>query len=881
MRKRAVFLLALLFYLPLAVASGADRPNILILMAEDMSSRVGAFGDAVAKTPNLDGLATEGVRFPNTFTTAGVCSPSRAAHITGVHQISIGAQHMRSSSFKQADYLTVPPPEVKAYPELLRKAGYYTLTNHKIDYQFSTYGAGTGPFTIWDYEGEEPDWNGRAKGQPFFALINFGMTHESRMFKKNVKIQREKGWKQVTDPANVTVPPYYPDTPAIRTDIAQQYDNIHEMDRQVGLWLKRLEADGLADNTIVIWTTDHGDGLPRSKREIYDSGIKVPMILRWPEQLRPQGLEAGAVDSRLISFIDFGPSVLSWAGVEIPGFMQGQPLLADRDQARVYVYASKDRLDEMPFRERAVRDSQFKYLYNYRPGEPGGKPLAYREQLASMADLHKWFEAGKMNGEQAFWFQPRPQEELYDIVNDPHEVHNLADNSDYTEVLERMRHALAEWRVRVPDYSDEPELEMAQRFWPAGEQPVTEPPVIAVNNGLVEMDCPTEGASIGYRLAGGNWQVYSKRFEIPAGTNIEAKAVRYGWQESAVVFAGTDSLDLTPVALDHPGLSYEGVIYVEAGKDSVWFSRFEPALLELDKAQLGFNPAKAENAAGAVIAFRTGSPLIRLGFRVLEGLNRGSEFGVFADGGLLTSHRFGPEQQDLVFEIEHAGLEAVDWEISLPSFSNVEFYLLEIDASHGLEASPIPRRKTYAALGDSITHGTGQGSASHLSWPFLLSQQLGYELYNLAVGGSGVSVAAAQSLGGFEPVELVTILFGFNDWNGEGDTVEEFKNQYRQMLSEVRAAQPGATVICISPLVTRREVSKTSGLPIDGFRDAVRELALEWQLSDPRIHFIDGEDVSSFANLQPEGSKDVVHLTVEGAALLADALYPLVAELMP
>jgi lysophospholipase L1-like esterase len=234
----------------------------------------------------------------------------------------------------------------------------------------------------------------------------------------------------------------------------------------------------------------------------------------------------------------------------------------------------------------------------------------------------------------------------------------------------------------------------------------------------------------------------------------------------------------------------------------------------------------------------------------------------------------------LSFEFGNPGSDPVNWEVSLPSFAGVELTMLEIDKAQGLlDPGPGPRR-TYAALGDSITHGTGQGSASHLSWPFLLSRKLGFELYNLAVGGSGVSIAAAQALAGLDRIDVVTILFGYNDWNGEGDSVEAFASQYRQMLSEVRAVQPGAEVFCISPLVTRREQSKSTGLPIDAFRGAVQELALEWGSFDPKVHFIDGEAISSFENLQPAGSKDVVHLTVEGAAMLADSLFPVIeAEL--
>ena len=526
-----------------ATAQAAERPNILILMAEDLGARIGAFGDPVARTPRIDNLAAEGVRFPNVFTTAGVCAPSRAAHITGMHQISIGAQHMRSSSHPEGAYLAVPPPEVKAYPELLRRAGYYTLTNGKLDYQFSKYGAGSGPFTIWDYEGNDPDWNRRADGQPFFALINFSMTHESRMFPDNVEKQRERGWKKVTDPARVNVPPYYPDTPVIRRDIAQLYDNVHEMDRQVGRWLERLEADGLAEDTIVIWTTDHGDGLPRAKREIYDSGIKVPLVLRWPAGWRPAGVAAGSVDARLLSFIDFAPSVLRWAGVEAPDYLQGVPVLADTGMRRDYVFAAKDRLDEMLFRERAVRDGRFKYLVNYRPGEPGGKPLRYREQLPAMQELHRWFDSGRMSAQQAFWFEPRPSEEFYDLATDPHEVNNLANEPAYNDQLLRLRAALADWRERVPDLSDEPEAVMAERFWPGGEQPRTEAPRITVREGRVVIDSPTDGASLGFRFEGEDgWRIYTGPFEAPPGFLVEAKAVRYGWLESVVSSTSKDAV---------------------------------------------------------------------------------------------------------------------------------------------------------------------------------------------------------------------------------------------------------------------------------------------------------------------------------------------------
>jgi len=542
------FILAVLLAVPLVCIGAGNgsqnklnegvRPNILILMAEDMSSRVGAFGDPVATTPNIDRLAAAGVRFPNTFTNAGVCAPNRAAHITGMHQISMGGQHMRTRSFKPSSYRAVPPPQVKAYPELLRQAGYYTFTNHKLDYQFSNFGPGTGPFTIWDEEGEDVGWSQRAEGQPFYGLINFGVTHESQLFSKNIEKNLKKGVvAESTKTQDVTVPPYYPDTAIVRKAIAQQYDNITAMDRQVGEWLARLEADGLADNTIVIWTTDHGDGLPRAKREIYDSGIKVPLVVHWPENLRPRDVENGSVDGRLISFVDIAPSVLGWAGVAVPDFIQGRPTLAESDLQRQYVYASKDRLDEFPFRERAVRDQRYKYLYNHQAGKPGATHLAYRDQLDIMAELWDWFDNGRMSEQQAFWFKPRPQEELYDLELDPFEVNNLAGDPAHAGQLERMRGAFSAWQAQVADYSDQAEMEMALQFWPDGKQPVTSEPNIHNENNHVALVCDTEGASIGYRIGDGRWQVYSGPFKVVDGTEISAKAVRYGWQESPVVVA--------------------------------------------------------------------------------------------------------------------------------------------------------------------------------------------------------------------------------------------------------------------------------------------------------------------------------------------------------
>jgi arylsulfatase A-like enzyme len=529
-----------------AMAAIQARPNILLLMAEDMSSRVGAFGDPVAVTPNIDALAGQGVRYTHTFTTAGVCAPSRAAHILGMHQISTGTQHMRSSA---GGYFAVPPPDVKAYPELLRTAGYHTFTDEKLDYQFSGVRAGSGPFTIWDAE-NTTDWSGREPGQPFFGFINFQVTHESGVFTPlgampqgwtHLVLQVMRHWKLgsvetgVVKPESVLVEPYYPDIPTVRTDIARHYDNIAHMDGEVGRILQRLEEEGLSDSTIVIWTTDHGDGLPRAKRELFDSGIRVPMVIRWPEAYRPAGVVPGEVDSRLISFVDLAPTILRLAGVAPPDYLQGQDFVAPGAPARQYVYASRDRIDEVVDRQRAVRDDRLKYIRSWYPELPGGHPLVFRENLDMAREMQSLYQAGQLNAAQAAWFSPPGEERLFDLRNDPFELVDVSEDPAFHEDLLRMRSALDSWLDRVPDWSDVSEAELKDSFYLGGERPQTPPPGAHLVDGAVMVEPAGPGTSIGYRVDDGDWSLYSGPIEINGDNKIEVRAVRYGWKASDIV----------------------------------------------------------------------------------------------------------------------------------------------------------------------------------------------------------------------------------------------------------------------------------------------------------------------------------------------------------
>lgn len=546
-----------------------ERPNILWISAEDMSPRLGSYGDPVARTPNIDALARQGRQYSRVFTVAGVCSPNRSAIITGMHQSSIGGHHMRTLSGAPfaptpAPYSAVPPHYVKTFTEYLRAAGYYTTNNFKEDYQFET------PVTAWDESSRTAHWRNRTDpDQPFFAVFNLMTTHESRIWPDPKAAFRALGLPEnaahpappplVTDPNAVPLPPYYPDTPAIRRDIAQQYDNIAEMDRQVGQILQQLEEDGLVDNTIVFFWSDHGDGLPRMKRWLYDSGLHVPMIIRSPGHLDP-----GSLDDQLISFVDLAPTVLSLAGLEPPTHMQGRAFLghhADNKPPHDYIYAARDRFDEQYDMVRAVRDKQFKYIRNYYPEKPYVLWMAYANVMPTMQELFRLHAEGKLEGPQTLWFRTtRPVHELYDITADPHEINNLAYDPAYRAHRERLQEALDQWMNDIGDLGHLSELAMVEQMWPGGVQPETAPPaffpraskatIFSREDGTVApsasggtftepvvltMFCPTQGASIAYTTEEGDhppWKLYAGPITVRTTTTIRAKAIRYGYKES-------------------------------------------------------------------------------------------------------------------------------------------------------------------------------------------------------------------------------------------------------------------------------------------------------------------------------------------------------------
>ena len=514
-----------------------SRPNILWITCEDMSPRLGCYGDPIAITPNIDQLAEQGIRYTQAYSVSGVCAPSRAALITGMYPTSFGAQHMRTTSRTASlDQITdpellaipvyeaVPPPEARTYAELFRQAGYYTTNNVKTDYQFHN------PVTAWDESSNQAHWRNRQdQDQPFFSVFNIMETHESRVWGNASK-------PLLVDPEEIELPPYYPDSPAIRNDMAIHYSNIMRMDSIVGTILQQLEEDSLSGNTIVFFYSDHGDGLPRMKRWTYDSGLHVPLIVKFPDHR-----DAGTIDERLVSFVDFPATALSLAGLDVPGYMHGRPFLGEKKSApREYIFASRDRMDPALDCIRTVRDKQYKYSRNYMPNRPYVQFLPYRDQMPLMQELFRFRDGEMLDSVQQLWFrQTKPEEELFDLLADPHEIHNLAYNPSYLEIKDRLSRALDGWIEETNDPLTLPEPELVKLLWPPdGAQPVTEDVTFSISDGSLTLISPTEGASVAYQLndaiGGNHWMLYTGPLHTGTVDSLAATAIRIGFKQSSI-----------------------------------------------------------------------------------------------------------------------------------------------------------------------------------------------------------------------------------------------------------------------------------------------------------------------------------------------------------
>jgi N-sulfoglucosamine sulfohydrolase len=528
----------------LSAAETADRqrPNILWISTEDINPDLGCYGDSYAVTPNIDQLAAQGVRYTNVYSHAGVCAPTRSGIITGMYPTTIGTHHMRCKG--------VPPAYVKCFSEYLRAAGYYCTNNVKTDYQFDP------PPSAWDENSNKAHWRNRGKDQPFFAIFNFTLSHESQIRNRTegmLKRLASMAPNERHDPDKAVLPPYYPDTPLVRQDWAQYYDIITLTDKLVANVLRELEDDSLAEDTIVWFWGDHGRGLPRAKRWIYDSGLHVPLIIRIPAKWRklampdnPDAVEPGTVNDDLVAFIDFAPTMLSLAGIKIPDYIQGRAFLGgQKARPREYIFAARDRMDEAYDLIRAVHDKRYKYIRNYAWFLTRGQDIDYMNQMPTMQEMRRLNAEGKLEGPQKQYFEPtKPIEELYDTATDPHEVKNLAGDPKYKDVLQRMRRIHAKWARETGDVGLIPEPVFDEMERPGGVYQTTGEPVFwtpklqpVQTSRRVTIICPTAGSSIVYRITGNDqanspWKLYIEPVQLKPDELLHAKACRIGFKDS-------------------------------------------------------------------------------------------------------------------------------------------------------------------------------------------------------------------------------------------------------------------------------------------------------------------------------------------------------------
>jgi len=429
----------------LAQGAATARPNVLWITCEDIGPHLHACGDAYSVTPNLDAVAARGQIYMNAWSNAPVCAPARTTIISGMYPPCTGAEHMRS--------MTSLPAGMKMFPQFLREAGYYCSNNAKEDYNLEK------PEGVWDDSSKKGHWRNRAKGQPFFSIFNLEITHESQI--------RKRPHTLVHDPAKARVPAYHPDTPEVRHDWAQYYDNITTMDGQAGRILQDLESDGLAGDTIVFFYGDHGSGMPRSKRWPYNSGLNVSILVSVPEKWRhlaPAGYKPGAKSDRLVGFVDLAPTMLSIAGIKPAPYHQGHAFMGKFEAPeRPFNYGFRGRMDERYDMVRSVRDKRYVYMRHYMPHKIYGQYIDYMFQTPTTRVWKQLYDEGKLQPPKTYFWETKPPEELYDLQSDPDEVNNLAKSPEHQATLKRLRKAQQDLAVKIRDVGFLPEGEIHSR----------------------------------------------------------------------------------------------------------------------------------------------------------------------------------------------------------------------------------------------------------------------------------------------------------------------------------------------------------------------------------------------------------------------------------
>ena len=607
------------------------RPNILWITSEDHGPHMGCYDDPYATTPNIDRLASKSLRYRHCWSNAPVCAPARTTLISGMYPPSTGGEHMRS--------MVAYPAGKKMGPQFLREAGYYCTNNAKEDYNL------TQPGQVWDFSNKSAHWKNRPENTPFFAVFNSEKSHESKI--------RIRPHTAVHDPSKVRIPAYHPDRPEVREDWAQYYDAVSEADADAGQRLRELEEAGLVEDTVVFYYADHGSGMPRNKRWPYNSGLQVPLVVHIPEKfahLRPPEYKAGGFSERLVSFVDFAPTLLSLAGIKPPEWMQGHAFLGSHQSTpQPFVYGFRGRMDERYDLVRSVTDGRWVYVRNYMPHLIYGQHIDYMFQTPTTQVWKRLHDEGKLNPEQNAFWKPKPSEELYDLQTDPDEVRNLAADSKHFETLARLRAAQRDLAVRIRDVGFIPEGERFERC--SGTTPY--------DLGHDETRYPLEQVLAAAELASNGKPDGTK--ELIENLSASDSAVRY-WGAMGILMRGKAAADSArehlAQALDDPS----AIVAITAAE-----SLAKHSIKEQQQRALSFLASKADGTAGGFF------PAL-LALNVLEGL--------------------GP-----VAEPVRDSLRSVQGPVNPPNprYSNYVPRLLQTLADHGstgsLETKPKPARK--------------------------------------------------------------------------------------------------------------------------------------------------------------------------------------------
>lgn len=504
-------------------------PNIIWLVAEDQSPDwFSMYGNSTMTLPYIEALARDGITFENAYSPVPVCAPARSSIITGMYPTTLGTHNMRTFNAYQKEnqpeigipnYSPIAPDGVKMFTQYLREKGYYTSNGPKEDYNFKKLES------AWDESSKEHNWSKRKEGQPFFSVFNFSVCHESQIWARGKD-------ELFISPSKVPVPPYFPDNDTIRHDLAVNYSNLKRLDNQIGQIINGLKADGLYENSIIFFYGDHGGPFPRHKRALYETGIKVPMVIKFLENEN-----AGSTDDRFISFIDLAPTVLSLAGIEPPKVMQGIAQFGKFEVKKKpkYTFHSSDRFDGMYDRLRAIRSRGYKYIKSYDTTISHAMPVKYREQMPMMRELRRLYKAEKLNEEQALWLHPtKPEEELYDLENDPYELNNLVALPEMQDTLVHLRKVLNNWIIQTNDLGRIPEEELIAKWFPDGKQPQLPPLEMQETNNEVSLHSSKMDATILWRQPKDSlWNIYTK--PLPKETSFEAKSERIGYLDSQVL----------------------------------------------------------------------------------------------------------------------------------------------------------------------------------------------------------------------------------------------------------------------------------------------------------------------------------------------------------